>query len=466
MIWRLDLQLLYMAHAYGIGWAAVTALCLVLLMFMRMDRAMLLGIAILLSGMIWYRPFVALARVLRWWVLIVLAIRGLAFAAAKARSGLTSGHAPLSLIVFSGLMLASCAWAEAPILACVLALSLVCVQMLGFVVVWSLSDDDLLLRRLCSATLLLALLIHGVGLFVAGFALLTGDTELRQLTGVDRRLSGILMNANGNGVFGALFLPLVLAAPSEYLGRLRRWRWVAVTALVVSILLSGSRTGAGIAVLGCAVFVLYRFRVGGFLTVSTLLALGISAAIMMPGEELEGSTLDEVVLRTETLYDFGGRLDQWLLGMDYGMQQPLAGHGWGASKTLYGWTSTEDALLRGSVRFASNLHSTHVSIFVDLGFLGLAAFWAFCGTVLWSGMRVVSAPRTPANTVVVLIFAATLGLVADTFVHNGILSAASSNSLLFWSATAIVIRHARRLRAAESGPQSSAAGGVSVALAR
>lgn len=452
MIWRLDTLLLRMLEHYGPVWPIVAVLCLAYVTLGKLHRAFLVGMVVLLGAMVWYRPLIALAHVLRWWIFAVLAVRGTLFVLVSLR-GSPSGRGPPWPVAALGLLsLISCLWAESTLFSFVMAGTFVCTLVLSFLVAWRLMETVDFLRHLCLGAVLLALLLHGVGCALGLAAIVTRDPYLVRQTGIDGRFAGVMLNANGSGVFGAILWPIVLAAPRVYLGRLQWLRWLALLALAVCIVFSGSRTAAGVTLMTTFLYALYRFRAGAILTTGLVGGIGAVLLTMTPLEELEGSVVDEVVVRSSTLSDLGGRLEHWEMGWSAAMEKPVFGHGWGAARTLDD-TDVERSLELGRVKAATNLHSTHISLLVDLGFVGLGLFWLFGGTVVLAGLRLLAAPRTPETSVSVLFFASTLGMLADTVVHNGVLAAGSPGAIIFWFSAALVVKQSYGLAAPEATGQ-------------
>lgn len=448
-ILRLDILLERMADHYGAVWAIVALLCLLVISFGRLSRSFAVGIAVLLSAMVWYRPLVAVAHVLRWWIFAILAVRGTIYALTLARERATAGRVPWPIAALGGLALVSCLWADSLTFSFVVAGTFACTLVLCFVVAWRLMETEGFLQHLSQAAVVIALLMQGLGCVLGILAIVTGDHYLVRMTGVGKRFSGVMHNANGNGVFGALLWPVVLAAPRVYLGRLANMRWIALAALAVCIVFSGSRTAVGVALMTTFVYSLYRFRAGAILTTALVGGVGSVLLLSTPLEDLEGSAVDEVVVRSATLYDVGGRMERWERGWRTAMYKPVLGHGWGAARTLDD-TDVERSLELGRVKSASNLHSTHLTLLVDLGFVGLGLFWLYGCYVIFAGVRILSVPISPATTISALFFASSLGMLADTLVHNGVLSAGSPQALIFWFSTALVIKQAQRLTADES----------------
>jgi O-antigen ligase len=467
VIWRLDILLLRMLDHYGPVWPVVTLLCLLYVVFARLSRSFVLGVAILLGAMLWYRPLVAVAHVLRWWIFAILAVRGTLHVLRMVRESRPVGRVPLPLILLGTLALVSCLWAANLTFSFVVAGTFVCTLVLCYVVAWRLMETDGFLRALCVGAVVLALSLQGMGCLLGAWALVTGDGWLIGRTGVGSRFSGVMHNANGNGVFGAVLWPIVLAAPRAYLGRLAGIRWLVLIALALAIVFSGSRTAAGVALMTTFVYALYRFRAGAVLTTGLVGCIGATMLLLTPLEELEGSAVDQVIVRSDTLDDLGGRMERWEMGWTTAQEKPVLGHGWGAARTL-GDADVERSMALGRVKAATNLHSTHLSLLVDLGWVGLGLFWLFSARVVIAGMRILAAPPSPDATVSVLFFASTLGMLADTFVHNGVLSAGSPTAIVFWFSTAVVVKQSYRLADVEPEPapeslESEAVGTLPVA---
>jgi hypothetical protein len=95
---------------------------------------------------------------------------------------------------------------------------------------------------------------------------------------------------------------------------------------------------------------------------------------------------------------------------------------------------------------ATNLHSAHLQLLIDVGIVGIAVFWSFCACVLMAGRWILAAPRTPRNAFALVIFASALGMLADTWVHGSIWSMGNPTTLIFWGLCAVAIKEGDRAR--------------------
>jgi O-antigen ligase len=110
----------------------------------------------------------------------------------------------------------------------------------------------------------------------------------------------------------------------------------------------------------------------------------------------------------------------------------------------------EEALAHGGVSFGTNLHNAHLQLLVDLGLIGVALFWAWCGTVMRGGWRLLFGPRTPRSALTVVIFASVVAMMADTMVHGWVFSTGSPSTLVFWGFCAMVLHEVQRAEREQS----------------
>src|SRR5262249_6647925 len=153
--------------------------------------------------------------------------------------------------------------------------------------------------------------------------------------------------------------------------------------------------GAAMAVI---ILSMYRYGAGAFFTVA-LGAIAVAAFAMyapLDDVDIDASPIGHIA-RTKHLSTLSGRLELWEQGWADAQGHLLFGQGWGHSRDISGEVDLDHAELTGHVAGATNLHNAHLQLLIDVGFVGVALFWAFCALVLRAGWVVLRAPRSPEN---------------------------------------------------------------------
>lgn len=422
--------------------------------FAEYRKAVLWGMLVLLSTQVWYFPVYGVTRAYRWWVVGILVIRGL-FALQTAAPRIRSTSMARGLIFgLAAMSMASAWWAKDFQAAAFLAGSLAVGIVLVYLVFWRLQDQADLVGKFPKGAVVISFLVYGLGLLLAMIGLTTGSYDLLAATGIGGRYSGVFMNPNMAGLLGAVLLPIVIAAPRAFLGGVAWMRAPAIVFLIVSIFMSGSRSAIIGSALAGALLLIYRSKLGSFFAISAGAALVWAIFTYAPLEHVDDTMFGHIT-RTKHIHTLSGRLELWEMGWNAAQESPVVGLGWGASRSL-GMEFDMDAIMKGGgLNFASNLHSAHVQLLVDLGVVGLAVFWLFSLCVLWAGVRVFRAPKSPHNELVVIIFASWTGMFADTFVHGGVFSIGSPSALIFWTFASIVLKQADLVEAIAAFPESA-----------
>ena len=444
MSWRLDETLLRVFDRLGPGWFVLALAVLGYVVARPIIRAMILGVFLLVSTQSWYGPIYVLSRELRWWVLGIVCIRGVLHVMRIPTRPGEGRMAHRMLFLLGGMALASCFWATSLRYSLEIAGSFVVGLVHSFWVLWRLIYEHDVVAAFARGVTWFALLVFGTGFGVTILSATFGWWDYYEATGWGGRYSGVFYNANMAGLLGAIVLPIVVAAPREYVGRIASFRLLVIALVAATVFFSGSRSAVIGAVFGTIVVWVYRYGTGGFMM---LLLGGTTAAALLvfaPPEDLDESAVGHIT-RTKRIDTLSGRIELWEKGWAASQDSLVYGHGWAESRLLDGGDA-ELALERGGVVFGSNLHNAHLQLLVDLGFLGVAFFWGFCGVVLVGGMRLVRAPPTARNTLAIVVFASVVAMMADTFVHGSVFSTGSPNTLVFWGFCAIALKEAERVR--------------------
>lgn len=439
---RLDLIFVNLFERLGPTWAVASLLLVLALCLLRLDRAFGLGLLFLTFLQVWYAPLYYMCSRLRWWVIGILGVRGL-FLLLSTKG--VSGETRLPQLVLGGLAgwaVLSTVWSDAPIFTFLVAGTFVAGVLVSFVLIWRLADTVDVVQLICRWSLVVSLGLYGASFAVYLWAIVLQDPYMMLHTGVGARFSGVFGNPNGCGVFGALLLPLVFAAPRETLGGLAKFRVPAVTMLLLAVLMSGSRSafvGAGIAL---GVVLLYRFRAGAAVFGGLIVATTVTLLIATPVEAIdmiEAGPADRLI-RVETLASVGDRVEIWQQGWAAAMESPWIGSGWSISRVLDG-RDLGNALALGRVSAGTNLHNAHLQVLVDVGVVGLGLFWWFGLLVALASLRVIARAADDRRNVVNVVLVGSLAVMwGDTFVHGWIFSIGSPATLVFWACCALILK--------------------------
>jgi O-antigen ligase len=452
MIWRIDEILRGILEQLGAVWLVAALAVLLYVAFGRLVRSLLVAVMVLVCTQLWSMPVWMEARVvamwLRWWLLFILFVRGVLYVhRATAVPGETT-FPRRAAAVLACLAVASCLWSDTPDYAISLAVSFCFGLVVAFGLLWRLLDQVDAVPTLVLGALWFGLIAFGSGFVIAGIAALSRDHRtLDELSlGYGMRYSGIFLNANANGLMAAMTLPIVAAAPREFLGRAAALRLPTCALTASTVFLSGSRSAVIGTLLAFSLLAVYRFRVGAALAILLSCVAGAAFITYAPydDEALDASVVGQIT-RTKHLSTLSGRVELWEMGWEEAQGHMMFGQGWGHSRTL-GGMDAERASTYGYSGGATNLHSAHLQLLIDVGIVGIAVFWSFCACVLMAGRWILAAPRTPRNAFALVIFASALGMLADTWVHGSIWSMGNPTTLIFWGLCAVAIKEGDRAR--------------------
>jgi O-antigen ligase len=423
-------------------------------------RALLLTVFTLVCTQTWVGEYSIrfFAYQLRWTLVLVLFARGLLFVVRRRSPPGESQTARRLVLALGALAVASTLWSESTSFTLKMS-ALFCVGLfVTFGLLWRLADDPDVMRPVSRGAMVFAIVTMGGGFAIAAGAWVSGDWTTVRLTRLEsgERYQGIFVNPNAAGVFGAMLLPIIVAAPREMLGRLARVRLPVCAIIAATIFLSGSRSALIGASMAVAILSMYRYGVTAFFTVA-LGAIALAAlAMFAPLDDIDASPVGHIA-RTKHLSTLSGRLELWEQGWDAAQGHLVLGQGWGHSRDISGEVDLERAEATGHVAGATNLHNAHLQLLIDVGFVGVGLFWAFCLVVLRAGWVVLRAPRSPENGLALVLFTSALALMADTWVHGAIWSIGNPTTLAFWGLCVMTLKQAGRIRADARASEERAA---------
>lgn len=331
---------------------------------------------------------------------------------------------PLPVLALLALALVSTAWSETPVATAGHA------GLLALVAAIAYGHAG---RHGASARMATATVGLGVGLLLVLVAVGLVPVGRSQPLVVAGRLRGFFSNANGLGITCALVAPWVVLRAARSTGTARAFAVATLVALAGLAFLSGSRTGLGGLVLGCAVTLFLR-QPSRSLAAAIFVGVAIGLASLAGGGDvdLEEGAVGQFA-RTETVARLSGRLDRWREGVDRFEEAPVLGHGFKAS-WRYEAAPDGEAGPGAVAASGTNYHSQHVETLVDLGLLGELLF---LGVLVGGWRRARSLARREDDLDAARFGAAAVGTLAaatlDSFFHNWLLTAGSPYAFFVWS---------------------------------
>jgi hypothetical protein len=450
-IWRVDRLFFDMADQLGPFWVVVALAVLAYVAFGKLVRSLMTTIFVLVCTQVWWMPLHTFAHDVRFLLLIVLAVRGIVFVAKRPAPPGENRTARRVVAALGVLALASTIWSDVPTYTLAMSVSFCLGLFVIFGVLWRIADDPVVIPSIAHGAIVFSVIVFAVGpalafvwTDVSGEYVWAERLHLR----LGERYNGVFYNPNAAGLLGAMMLPVIVASPREFLGRIS-WLRVPVFAVTfATIFLSGSRSALIGSAMAVVILAMYRYGAGAFFTVG-LGALAVSAlAIYAPMDDadLDASAVGHIA-RTKHLSTLSGRLELWQAGWDKAQDHLILGAGWGMNRDIGGGVDLDAAVDTGQVAGAKNLHNAHLQLLIDVGFVGVALFWAFCWMVLRAGWRILVAPRSIYNGLALVLFTSALALIADTWVHGAIWSMGSPTTLAFWAVCALSLREGERAHA-------------------
>jgi O-antigen ligase len=442
MIWRPDLILLSIFERIGPLALVLAVGIFAYVAFGRLVRAFLLAVLVLVCTQVWWGPLSGMANSMRWLLLIILFARGILYVLRHRAPPGESRLARRLVGALAVLALLSVGWSGHEVFSLRLAVSFCLGLFVALGLLWRLADDDSVMQHFARGALVFSIIIFGAGFVVAGVSYLTDSWRFFDATklGWGRRYSGVFYNPNAGGLIGAMLLPILVASPREFLGRLA----------FATIFLSGSRSALIGSAMAVVVLGMYRWGAGAFVTMCLGGAAVAALAVYTPLDDIwieqaDASAVGHIV-RTKHLATLSGRVDLWQSGWDEAQGHLLFGQGWGANRVFAGDVDIDRAAEIGHVQGGVNLHNAHLQLLIDVGIVGVGLFWAFCAIVMHAGWVILRAPRSPRNGLGLVIFTSTLALLADTWVHGAIWSMGSPTTLAFWGLCVLTLKEADRVR--------------------
>jgi len=388
---------------------------------------------VLLAASSNFRPLQIVSKgILRWVALALLAGAGLLYLHRSRERVNTFTAIHWGFLVFTLLALLSFTYSDYPRYTILRVVSVFLVFMAALVTAWYYASSEPSLYNVIDVITKLAGLI-----LVAGFVMIVVP-GVRSFDG--GRFLGFFNNANGNGTFFAIMLPLLLwRFHCEQKGLWRNVFLAVVGVAIVNIVLSGSR-GAILTAFVAGTITQARLDRRKLAT-GLLLGMGLAATVGLTriGFEQIGSAAEKLA-RKERLATLTHRTEMWREAWPHFRKSPLLGIGFGTSRfVLMDEDSAESAA--GTIgAYAAALHSEHVEMLIEMGVVGYAFLLGLLAYVVSLGMRAFQRRRAPLSDLSVALFASILVVFADMIIHSWILSAGNSTCVIFWILVALFLK--------------------------
>jgi O-antigen ligase len=275
-------------------------------------------------------------------------------------------------------------------------------------------------------SLIRVLLFYTAAVFVISL-LLVLQPERSFLAG---RFRGIMQNPNGLALLHSLVAPLVFYKAFKT----RSLLWILLLgAMIVSLLLSGSRTG----ILATGVGFAYLLLRAGFLKSAGILVLAGAVGYFVYGLDLKRPVQESAVnveqrWSLEKLRTGSGRTEAWEAAADMIKKRPLLGHGFGTEELVYesrDWSFQEHS--------GAYIHNAYLGILFQMGVLGFVLlFLPLLGFILVSILKSGGQEFSLMHSVQAVILA---GLVA-AFFESWIYSVGNAFAFPFYCSLVVLLQ--------------------------
>jgi O-antigen ligase len=233
-----------------------------------------------------------------------------------------------------------------------------CAVLVTYALAYLAADRPAAVARLLAAIVVSALIpaAVGVGQWANGTTHTIGDVN---------RATGTFLQPDPYGIYLAV---ATLAALTMVLASRGIWRWCAAIVMIVAaaaLLVSYTRTGWVMVVLGAMVLGLVRYR-----SLLLIVPLMVGVALLLPGVQSRVQSVNQTrEIQYGTGNSFQSRVSLWEQNLPKAQQKPLTGLGLGA---IVEQSDTQ-----------SHVHSDYVRAAVETGLLGFLTFvWLLLGALV------------------------------------------------------------------------------------
>ncbi len=194
------------------------------------------------------------------------------------------------------------------------------------------------------------------------------------------RFNGLLGNPNGLGMFITMVTPMTIYFFRYQRGISQRYKTLAWSLIVISLLLCSSRN----AIFCFTIFVaLYYGLTGGLVRrIAFLFVLMPAAALFLFFLDLEALVLSlglEEYFRLSDISSGSGRIYAWGYAWELIQQRPLLGCGFACEEYNFLYRTTYQLWSTGH---QGGVHNSYLAFIVNTGFLGFGLFILFWGNTL------------------------------------------------------------------------------------
>jgi O-antigen ligase len=233
-----------------------------------------------------------------------------------------------------------------------------CAVLVTYALAYLAADRPAAVARLLAAIVVSALIpaAVGVGQWANGTTHTIGDVN---------RATGTFLQPDPYGIYLAV---ATLAALTMVLASRGIWRWCAAIVMIVAaaaLLVSYTRTGWVMVVLGAMVLGLVRYR-----SLLLIVPLMVGVALLLPGVQSRVQSVNQThEIQYGTGNSFQSRVSLWEQNLPKAQQKPLTGLGLGA---IVEQSDTQ-----------SHVHSDYVRAAVETGLFGFLTFvWLLLGALV------------------------------------------------------------------------------------
>jgi O-antigen ligase len=267
------------------------------------------------------------------------------------------------------------------------------------------------------------------------------------------RFRGFFNNPNWSGNFAAIMLPIILWKIRYPRDRIEKFVAVVLAcAIGINVIWSGSR-GAIVGAVIAGVLAQIRLDRARFMRkLAIIVPLLILVLLTQVGREYFGSRASGIA-RTERLATLTHRTEMWRAAWPTIRESLPVGMGLGNSRfILMDESDVASAAKVGGT--AAHLHSQHILMLAELGFLGLFLLWAFMIATVYMAIKSWALPLGPLSDLTIILACSCIVVFGDSFLHGWMLSAGSAFALMFWIIVCLMIK-SRRFACAEIAAASA-----------
>jgi len=214
---------------------------------------------------------------------------------------------------------------------------------------------------------------------------------------------------------GVVTLPLIWALLSKNAGKANMIFLIAMMVNLTVMIASTQRT-ALFSLAGAVVLLLYFYPSRG--VISSLLGGAAIALIAWPAITFLIS--EEYLIQRLSNLESSSRFEFWDFGIEHGLKRPFLGHGAGAAGQEI------------TLRFGMALHNAYLTVFYNLGIIGLMAYGGMVVAGLVSAYRLARNKMPKTKAVGSFLFATLAMLAVQGLAEGGIANTANQSAVMLY----------------------------------